>query len=88
MKKLVIAFLLLVSIGSQAQVIQKINTYGAEYKRLVADSFLRIALDSLQNAPDGSISFVNHAFYMKDTYVESSLAVPAGTADCVGNDYR
>jgi hypothetical protein len=83
MKKIFVALLLFVAFASNAQVIQKINTYGAEYKRMVVDSFLRIALDSLNNAPDGSISFVNHAFYMKDT-MWKLIVVPTGTTTVWG----
>jgi hypothetical protein len=77
MKKLFFAFSFLFAITSQAQVIQKVNTYGFEYKRLEVDSFLRISLDTLSSAPDGSIAFLNHSTFVKDT-IWKVIATPDG----------
>lgn len=77
MKKLILAFSFLFAITSQAQIIQKVNTYGFEYKRLEVDSFLRISLDTLASAPDGSIAFLNHTFFVKDT-IWKVIATPDG----------
>jgi hypothetical protein len=93
MKKLLLILLVFSSLFADSQVLQKINTYGVQYKRIQADSTLTLPGDTSSASPVGSISFKVDKAYIKRsdgfwyessggfTYSASSLGVKADGTD-------
>lgn len=90
MKRLLLFLLVLTAVESQAQdpLINKFvkpnNTYGTILNRLYTPYALTPALDTLDEAPQGSIAFKNHTMYYKDT-VWKIWTGGGGSSD--GNNY-